>query len=74
MKTPIISINSTEGMITLFEKTLYSWCNQLGFFLKEDDDIIAWYPGSYEKGIPSYFSAKNITDISTNQCSFPICK
>jgi hypothetical protein len=71
MKTPIISLSSNEGMITLFENTLYSWCKQLGFFRKEDDDIIAWYPRSYDTGTPSYFSVKNIMNISDNYNSFP---
>jgi hypothetical protein len=67
----IFTIETAKGFIDIKENVEYKWCKQLGFFRLEDNDIIAWYPGSYERGTPSYFSIKNILNISDNYSSFP---
>ena len=73
MKTSktIFALDTPKGSINIKENVKYSWCKQRGFFKMEDDDIFAWYPGSYETGTPSYFGIKNILNISDYQNSFP---
>jgi hypothetical protein len=61
----IFNLTSSAGVIEIYENKNYTWCNQHGKFLKEDDDIFAWIPG--QNGTPSYFSQKDIQNISTNQ-------
>ena len=61
----IFTLAPSAGVIEIYENTEYSWCKQRGQFLKEDDDIFAWIPGT--DGTPSYFSRQDIEVISRNQ-------
>jgi hypothetical protein len=65
MPTKLMEITALLGTIEIYNNTCYTWCGQKGFFIKEDDDIFAWIPG--QNGTPSYFSQKDIQNISTNQ-------
>ena len=60
----ICTIYIGSGNIVLTEKVQYNWAGQLGFFRKEDDNIIAWMPGSTGEGIPTYYSPAIIQKIS----------
>jgi hypothetical protein len=71
VQNSVLSINSPKGIITIKENVEYSWCKQHGFFKIEDDNIFAWYPGSYEKGTPSYFSDRSILYVCDAYDSIP---
>ena len=74
IKKPILILETPVESIIIKENIEYSWCKQHGFFKQEDDDIFAWYPGSYENGTPSSFSKRNILNISDNNNSYPTPK
>lgn len=62
MTNSIFTLTPSAGTIEIYENKQYNWCKQRGKFLKEDDDIFAWIPGT--DGTPSYFSRQDIEIIS----------
>jgi len=67
----VLTLESPKGIVTIKENVEYVWCKQHGFFRKEDDNIFAWYPGSYSTGTPSYFNEASILHVCDNYNSFP---